>query len=194
MVRKADPPSTSVTKKGKKSKRHSSEEAEEEVEEKKVKSNFSFPARGKQVVIAIVLMGFLGAITVITNYGYQKTRQADLLVAQIQNNSQNNSQFPSLIAMTYKTHAELRALIALGLEFQRKQVKKTQFILLDKNNYAGLETSPILVENINKIPRPFDLWGVNFNADSDDLEALNCPRYELKSNNNGYRVKLYTCQ
>jgi len=143
----------------------------------------------KKVVIVILLMGFLGSVTVITNYGYQKHNKADLLVAQIQ----NNSQVPNLIAITYKTHAELRSLIALGFEFQRQQLKNPQFILLDKNNYAGLETSSILVETVNKIERPFDLWGVNLNTDSDDLEALNCPKSKAKINNNGYRVKLYNC-
>ncbi|MBR8826932.1 MAG: glycosyltransferase [Gomphosphaeria aponina SAG 52.96 = DSM 107014] len=151
--------------------------------------HFSLKARGKQVVVGVLLMGLLGGITVVTNYGYQKNQRADLLISQIQ----ANSKVPVLIATTYKTHAELRSLIGVGFEFQRQQLQPPSFILLDKNNYAGLETPDVLQKTLNKIQRPLDLWGVNLNADSDDLEALNCWGDSLKSNHNGYRVRLYHC-
>ncbi len=72
-------------------------------------------AKGKKVVILSWLLGFLGALTVVYNFGYQKIERADLLVPIIQNTSHNTV----LIATAHKTHAQTREMMALGYEFKR---------------------------------------------------------------------------
>lgn len=153
-------------------------------------------ARGKKVVFAILLIGLLGAFTVVSNYGYQKSRRSDLLAAQIQ----STSKVPVLIAMTYETHAELRALTGLGLDFKHIEAQKVnsispEFILVQKNKYGSDSTASILATSLSQLQRPLDLWAVNLKVDSNELDALNCPRDSRKySNINGYRYRLYHCR
>lgn len=145
---------------------------------------------GKKIVIVVLLLGFLGSLTVIYNYGYQKSRRSDLLVNDIQTYSEK----PAVIAMTYNTHAELRALIGLGVEFQRQAstvTQNTQFLLIqDNTNYPQIKT---LTNQLNSIQQPLDLWAVNLKIDREQIEALNCLRDEDKPKINGYRVRLYHC-
>lgn len=54
-------------------------------------------ARGKKAVAVILLMGFIGGITVVSNFGYQKPDRPDLLVPIIQ----KVCQVPVLIATAH---------------------------------------------------------------------------------------------
>lgn len=167
---------------------------------KNPKSKIPFtPIRGKKVVVVILLMGLLGAFTVVSNYGYQKSRRSDLLASHIV----ATSQAPVLIAMTYETHAELRALIGLGVDFKRYSdlgVSKTstaskspEFILVQRQD--GSKSIPLYFTTIlTQLRRPFDIWAVNLKVDSKDIEALKCPRETRKTNINGYRYRLYHCR
>ncbi|NER05986.1 MAG: hypothetical protein F6K17_27050 [Okeania sp. SIO3C4] len=152
----------------------------------------------KRVVIVVLLMGLCGGLTVVNNYGYQKSRRADLLVEEIKTQSKN----PSLIATTYQTHAEIRALIAIGLEFKRQENKinissfsQPQFLLMKRQKEQRLIPDSALAKFLSQTPRPLDLWGVNLKVEGSDLETFNCQ----KSSNslpkiNGYRYKLYHCR
>lgn len=148
-------------------------------------------ARGKKVVVTILLMGLLGALTVVFNYGYQKSQRADLLASHIQ----ATSQAPILIAMTYDTHAELRAAIALGMEFERFDEGRTQpkFILVQRKK--GSIASSSLTTTLAQLPRPLNLWAVNLKTGDRDLEALNCTQGKAsKPKISGYRYRLYHCR
>lgn len=153
-------------------------------------------ARGKKVVVVILLMGLLGAFTVVTNYGYQKSRRSDLLAAQIQ----ATSQAPALIAMTYETHAELRALIGLAVDFKRLEqgvasksaISNPEFLLVQSQNDNSVSIPSALVTSLS--PRPLDLWAVNLKVDSNALEALNCRRVSRQPSINGYRYRIYRCR
>lgn len=153
-------------------------------------------AWGKKVVFAILLIGLLGAFTVVSNYGYQKSQRSDLLAERIQ----ATSQVPVLIAMTYETHAELRSAIGLGLNFKHIEAQRVnpifpKFILVQKNKYGSDSTPSILARSLTQLQRPLDLWAVNLKVDSNDLDAINCPRDSRKySNINGYRYRLYHCR
>jgi uncharacterized membrane protein len=156
-------------------------------------------AKGKKVVVAILLIGCLGALTVVFNYGFQKSQRADLLVTEIQ----RRSQIPVLIAMTYETHAELRELMAIAFEFKRlekdnervplKPVSIPQFLLIKKRVNNSAMTLSTLTRIWAQIPRPFDLWAVTLKVDHNDLESLNCSRDPHKIDINGYRTQLYHC-
>jgi uncharacterized membrane protein len=158
-------------------------------------------ARGKKVVVVILLMGLLGAFTVVSNYGYQKSRRSDLLASHIQ----ATSTAPMLIAMTYETHAELRALTGLAVDFKRLAAQEVEprsasatfnspeFLLVHRKNHGSTIPSA-LATILTQLPRPLDLWAVNLKVDSNDIEALNCHRDSRKPNINGYRYRLYRCR
>jgi len=150
-----------------------------------------FRARGKKVVVTILLMGLFGALTVVFNYGYQKSQRADLLASHIQ----ATSKAPILIAMTYDTHAELRAAIALGMEFKRFDERGTQpkFILVQRKK-GSIASSSSLTTTLAQLPRPLNLWAVNLKTGDRDLEALNCTQGKAaKPKISGYRYRLYRC-
>ncbi|MGB3403016.1 MAG: hypothetical protein WBA77_10015 [Microcoleaceae cyanobacterium] len=145
---------------------------------------------GKKIVIVILLLGFLGSLTVISNYGYQKSRRSDLLVDYMQNYSENLN----VIAMTYNTHAELRALMGLGVDLQRQGsnvAQETKFLLIQENtNIPAIAT---LTNQLNSIQQPLDLWAVNLKIEKEQIESLNCDRDQDKPKINGYRIRLYHC-
>ncbi|WP_293116296.1 glycosyltransferase family 39 protein, partial [Okeania sp. SIO1I7] len=134
----------------------------------------------KRVVVVVLLMGLCGGLTVVSNYGYQKSRRADFLVEEIKRQSKN----PSLIATTYQTHAEIRALIALGMEFKRQEEKinisdffQPQFLLIKRQQEQRLTSDSALAKFLSQTPRPLDLWAVNLKVEGSDLETFNCRKY-----------------
>ncbi|NEP79057.1 MAG: hypothetical protein F6K39_13325 [Okeania sp. SIO3B3] len=172
------------------------------IEEKKTRSklfknipNF-FRTTGKKVVVIILVMGLCGALSVVTNYAYQKSRRADLLAQVIQ----TKSQAPILIAMSYKTHSEIRALMAIGLYFQRLEKKTNfpaqnlEFILAKKQENSALLPDSTIAKVLTEKTRPLDLWAVNLEVNENDLEKFNCwenPDVFPKVN---YSYELYNCR
>ncbi|NEO56496.1 MAG: hypothetical protein F6K54_27505 [Okeania sp. SIO3B5] len=152
----------------------------------------------KRVVVVVLLMGLCGGLTVVSNYGYQKSRRADILVEAIKTQSKN----PSLIATTYQTHAEIRALIALGLELKRQEEKintsdffQPQFLLMKRQKEQRLIPDSALAKFLYQTQRPLDLWAVNLKVEGSDLETLNCQKYSNSLPKiNGYRYKFYHCR
>lgn len=150
---------------------------------------------GKRVVIVVLVMGLCGGLTVVTNYGYQKPRRADLLVELMQ----AKSEAPLLVATTYETHAEIRALITLGLEFKRQENRTSflpaQFLLVKRQQQSTLMPDSALVKIISQIPRPLDVWGVYLKIEKSDLETFNCLEDSgSRPQINGYRYRLYRCR
>ena len=160
-----------------------------------------FVAKGKRVAIAMLLMGFLGSLTVINNYGFQKSRRSDRLAQHIQ----AASTVPAMVATTYETSSQLRELIALALSFERlnyqakpsySQKEIPQFLLVQQTPVNLEDTSWATVSKIvTSQPKPFDLWGINLQVDSENLSQLNCLKdSSLKLSNSGYKNRLYHCQ
>lgn len=142
----------------------------------------------------VLLMGFLSALTVSFNLGYQKYYRPDLLVSVIQ----NNSNYPVLIATTHKTHVQTGEMMGLGWEFKRlsspKMARKPLFLLAEKGSkYSNLPTKTLL--NIaSKLPRPLDLWLVNFQA-ANQVELINCSASSKSLPFvDGYDYQLYHCR
>ncbi len=152
----------------------------------------NWQARGKKVVVAILVMGLLGALTVTSNYGYQKSQRADLLADYIQ----ARSPMPVSIAMTYETHAELRKLISVGMEFERSQDKgiKPKFLLVQRKKDGSQTLPPSLTTALEQISQPLALWAVDLKIDSRELEALNCEEEKASHPHiSGYKYQLYHC-
>ncbi len=156
-------------------------------------------ARGKKAVALILLMGFLGGMTVVSNFGYQKPERPDLLVPIIQ----KVSQVPVLIATAHMTHEQTREMMGLGLEFKRSYgaldpaahgspINPPLFLLahLEPNSSTSVDA---LEKTLNQLPKPLDLWIVNF-FPSAQPEVKGCfidtqPRPKM----NGYKHRLYHC-
>ncbi len=171
------------------------------IEEKKQTSklfknipNF-FIATGKKVVVIILVMGLCGGLSVVANYAYQKSRQANLLAQIIQ----TKSQAPILIAMSYKTHSEIRALMAIGLSFQHLKKKDNlpiltrEFILIKEEKNKEILPDSTLAKILKEKTRPLDLWAVNLEVNENDLDKFNClynPDILPKIN---YSYELYNC-
>lgn len=146
--------------------------------------------QGKQVAIAIVIFGCFGSLTVVNNWGFQKSRHANLLAEQIF----TTSQIPAIVGTTYETHAELREAIALALALETNPLSTTatipQFFLLQRNSEHDLHLASILTAQ----PKPLYLWGVNLKASKDYLSQLNCSQDDhAKLADSGYKLRVYFC-
>ncbi|MHC5724165.1 MAG: glycosyltransferase family 39 protein [Nostoc sp.] len=155
-----------------------------------IKSIGRWGINGKKAVMLIWLMGFFSAVTVICNLGYQKYYRPDLFVQLIQ----QISPVPVLIATTHKTYVHTGEMMGVAREFKlANSPQKPLFLLAHQDKDPN--TSTIALENtLNKLPRPFDLWLVNFHAPV--AETLKTCVSDTKSlpRVNGYEYKLYHCQ
>ncbi|MBW4667725.1 MAG: glycosyltransferase [Cyanomargarita calcarea GSE-NOS-MK-12-04C] len=144
---------------------------------------------GKKAVEIILSLGFVSAITVVSNLGYQKYYRPDLFLPVIQQNSQS----PVLIATTHKTLAQTGEMMGLAREFKTQNSTPPLFFLAhqDKNSQTSTTT---LQNTLKELPRPLDLWLVNFHAPIPE-EVKNCVT-QTKSLPaiNGYEYKLYHCR
>jgi uncharacterized membrane protein len=110
----------------------------------------------------LLLLGLMGSLTVISNYGYQKPDRPDQLVPIIR----SVSAVPVLIATAHQTHEQTRELMGLALEYHRQFPARTgelapQFLLahLAPDSNSAVE---VLQKTVEQMPRPFDVWTVNF--------------------------------
>jgi uncharacterized membrane protein len=144
----------------------------------------------KKAVMLIWLMGLLSAVTVIFNLGYQKYYRPDLLLPIIQ----QNSQVPVLIATTHKTLVQTGEMMGIARELKLSGSQTpTQFLLAHQEKDPN--TSTFSLENtLKQLPRPFDLWLINFHAPI-AAEVKKClPETQSFAAVNGYDYKIYHCQ
>ncbi|MCC5615391.1 glycosyltransferase [Nostoc sp. CHAB 5836] len=158
---------------------------------KEIKSIGKWGINGKKAVILIWLMGFFSAVTVFCNLGYQKYYRPDLFVQLIQ----QISPVPVLIATTHKTYVHTGEMMGVAREFKvANSPQKPLFLLAHQDKDPN--TSTIALEyTLKKLPRPFDLWLVNFHTPV--AEAVKtCVISDTKSlpRVDGYEYELYHCQ
>ncbi|MHC5673617.1 glycosyltransferase family 39 protein [Nostoc sp.] len=155
-----------------------------------IKSIGRWGINGKKAVMLIWLMGFFSAVTVFCNLGYQKYYRPDLFVQLIQ----QISPVPVLIATTHKTYVHTGEMMGVAREFKlANSAQKPLFLLAHQDKDPN--TSTIALENsLNKLPRPFDLWLVNFHAPVAETLKTCVSDTKSLSRVNGYEYKLYHCQ
>ena len=145
---------------------------------------------GKRVVIIVLLMSFFGSLTVINNFGYQKSRQANRLVKHIQ----ARANVPIIVVTTYETLSELRELIAFAFAWEQNSsltTKPAQFLLLERNENHDAKLNAILAMQ----SKPLELWGVNLRDNEAALNQINCLKdHEAKLPNSGYKNRVYYCK
>ncbi|MEH2198684.1 glycosyltransferase family 39 protein [Nostoc sp.] len=146
---------------------------------------------GKKAVMLIWLMGFFSAVTVICNLGYQKYYRPDLFVQLIQ----QTSPVPVLIATTHKTYVHTGEMMGVAREFKLANSPQQPLFLLAHQD-RDPNTSTIALENtLKKLPRPFDLWLVNFHAPvAETVKTCAISDTQSLPSINGYEYKLYHCQ
>ncbi|WP_414549908.1 glycosyltransferase [Anabaena sp. CCY 0017] len=145
---------------------------------------------GKKAVILIWFMGFFSAVTVVSNLGYQKYYRPDLFVQVIQ----QTSQVPVLIANTQITHVHIGEMMGIAREFKMKNSPSPSplFLLAHQDQDPNTSTTS-LEKTLKELPRPLDLWLVNFHAPIAE-EAKNCaPDTQSLPAINGYSYKIYHC-
>ena len=155
--------------------------------------------RHKISVLAVLLLGSLGGIVIINNYGFQKSDRPDLVVPAIAEVNQNR---PIVVATVYRTHGQAVETIGLAWEWQRRYGDKSsnapQFLLLSvEENYRTATSN--LYRFLERSPRPFDLWLVNFSASTvlkyHTLSSQDClANPDARSRESGYRADYYRCQ
>ncbi|MDB9304168.1 glycosyltransferase [Nodularia spumigena CS-591/12] len=146
---------------------------------------------GKKAVILIWLMGFFSAVTVVCNLGYQKYYRPDLFVQLIQ----KTSQIPVLIATTHITHVHIGEMMGVAREFkmQNSPSPSPLFLLAHQGENPNSATKS-LNNTLQELPRPFDLWLVNFKAPiAEEVEKCDLEEKSLPAIN-GYVYELYHCK
>ncbi len=145
-------------------------------------------SNGKIAVVTIWLMGLLSAITVCLNLGYQKYYRPDLLVPIVE----KNSWVPVVIATTHKSLVQTGEMIGLAWELRKHPLRsKIEFLLVHQEEKNSPVATVTLQQVLNQLPRPLDLWAVNFYA---PLELNNCVSDSSSLPAvNGYNYSLYHC-
>lgn len=151
---------------------------------------FKWSISGKKAVLIIWLMSLASGITVVNNLGYQKYYRPDLFVGVIERVSSQ----PVLIATTQKTHVHIGEMMGVARELKKNQkLTNTKFLLAHQDNNPDA-SSKALGKAVKTLPRPFDLWKVNFFADDpEELETCSLNSKPLPAVN-GYEYKVYRCR
>lgn len=133
----------------------------------------------KKAVVLILLMGVLGGLTVNWNLGYLQSLRPDLLVNVIQKVSDS----PVLIATTHQHHGHTGRMMGLAWEFKYRhqlnspesgEITSPKFLLAHAEPGSPMPDPAItLQETVARLPRPLDIWLVNFHSDV-NLEQQKC--------------------
>ncbi|NET81370.1 MAG: hypothetical protein F6J94_05200 [Moorea sp. SIO1F2] len=155
---------------------------------------------GRRIVVAVWLIGLLGGLVTVSNLGYLQNERPDLLVSIIN----EASEAPVAIATTYKHHGQTGRMMGLAWGLKGMAVANgsndnsrdfPQFFLVDRDrNSSSYEDSvKQLQQKLMELPRPLDLWLVNFRTKI-DLESQQCFREKRSRKWAGqYSYKLYRC-
>jgi uncharacterized membrane protein len=151
--------------------------------------------KGKRAVLVIFCMGFLSALTVVYNLGYQKYYRPDFFVPIIQ----QTSQVPVLIATTHNTLSQTGELMGIGWEFLSSVPPiKPQFLLAHQEQKRcqgnSCHASIVLQQSLASLPRPLDVWLVNFHAPTDAIAETCAADSRPSTPINGYHYQIYHCR
>jgi len=144
-----------------------------------------FGVNGKQAVAIILLMGFCSAVTVVCDLGFKKSFRPNLLVPIIVENSS-----PSVLIVTiHSDFNETGEMMGIAWEFKFSDVQiQPSFLLLHSNDE---QISNVLPNTIEDLPKPLDLWLVNFEQEIDLNKCV--ADSKLLPSVNGYKYKHLRC-
>jgi uncharacterized membrane protein len=144
---------------------------------------------GKWIAGAIVTMGLASSLTVIANLGYQKYYTADRLLPIIA----KNSSVPVLIATTHQSLVQVGEMMGIAWELQKTPLPvPISFLLANQDRFDDPKSTQTLEQEVAQLPRPLDVWAVNFYA---PIDLASCSRNKTQFPYiNGYGYQLYHCQ
>jgi uncharacterized membrane protein len=149
--------------------------------------------QGRWIAVAIALMGLVSSWGVISNLGYQKYYTADRLVPIIA----ENSTAPVLIATTHQSLVQTGEMMGIAWELRKTPLAvPTHFLLAHQAKEGDRQAIQVLKQQIAQLPRPLDLWAVNFqakiefNGEQQGCKLVHQPFPYI----NGYSYQLYRCR
>ncbi|MGB3650259.1 MAG: glycosyltransferase [Rivularia sp. (in: cyanobacteria)] len=149
---------------------------------------------GKTAVTLMWVMGLLSGITVISNLGYQKYYQPDLLIPIIENISKTK---PVLIATTHRSLSQTGEIMGIAAQIKISNSPiDARFLLIPEDQKSDSATKK-LIEEIKILPPPFDLWLTNFHTfENTSLTALPSCTADTQAlpGVDGYDYKIYHCK
>ncbi|PZD72022.1 hypothetical protein C1752_04085 [Acaryochloris thomasi RCC1774] len=150
----------------------------------------------KQTAIIIVSLSLLGAITVVSNLGYQKTHRPDIVAQAIREGPSQQS----LIVIAHSTHGQTGRMMALAWDFKHRPLQPAPLFLMahiiDKPESVLIP----LQHSLEQISTPITLWLLEFKGVPEDalqatLAAHHCqPQPQVKSATDGYRYRMHRCR
>ncbi len=152
-----------------------------------------FKTNGKAAVTLMWVMGLLSGITVISNLGYQKYYQPDLLIPIIENISKSK---PVLITTTHRSLSQTGEIMGIAEQIKVSNSPiDARFLLIPEDRESDSATKK-LIEEIKILPRPFDLWLTNFHTfENTSLTALPSCTADTQALPavDGYDYKIFHC-
>jgi uncharacterized membrane protein len=163
---------------------------------------FSFFYRSSaRTVLVVGLMGFLGALTVVSNWGYQKTHRPDVIAQEIRARSSGEE---VLVTIAHQTHGQTGRLMGIAWDLQHPTntidhppPQEVRFLLapLTRDERSIVR---VLRNGLNQASRPLDLWIINFRDTPEQaidilLDRQNCEAVTKRRLTDGYRYRLYRC-
>lgn len=157
-----------------------------------------FRRKGQRTVLIVCLFSLLGALTVISNLGYQKTHRPESVATAIQ----QTAQAPVLVAIAHRTHGQTGRLMGIAWELRQNLPANSDLIprfLLAHQGRKPKSSVASLQQNLVKQPRPLDLWLINFQSVPEQLLTNTLQQQSCREDQqaegqiDGYRYQRYRC-
>lgn len=144
---------------------------------------------GKWIAGAIVSMGLFSSLTVNADLGYQKYYAADRLLPILA----ENSSVPVLIATTHQSLVQVGEMMGIAWELQKNPLPvPARFLLASQTHFDDPKSTQTLKQAVARLPRPLDVWAVNFFG---PIDLPQCSEAETNLPHvNGYGYQLYRCR
>jgi uncharacterized membrane protein len=158
-----------------------------------VLKKWQLPIDNRQAIAIVWIMGLLSAVTVSHNLGYRKYYQPELFIPKLI--ASNHPHI--LIATTHNTLIQTGEMMGLAWEWERTKgvSQPPQFLLAHQNtkecvNY-DCQATKLLQASVAKMPKPLDLWLVNFKAPKvlDQQQCINVSQGGVY----GYEYEHFQC-
>ncbi|MEO0375948.1 MAG: hypothetical protein AAF329_15250, partial [Cyanobacteria bacterium P01_A01_bin.17] len=151
----------------------------------------------KQTAIVVVSLSLLGAMTVVSNLGYQKTHRPDIVAQAIREGPSEQS----LIVIAHSTHGQTGRLMAIAWDFRQHPPLQSppRFLMAHIIDKPESVLVP-LNDALEQITTPTTLWLLEFKGVPEDplqavLASHHCqPEPQVKSATDGYRYRMHKCR
>ncbi len=162
--------------------------------------------QSRRAIALLLLLGLCGSLSVSFDFAFQKPDRPDQVVQDIRDfyreweakTGEPWTSRPLVLAITHKTHSETSKMMGIAWEWQKplsgigSGIQPPQFLLIQRNPYTFYATRG-LREATADLPRPFELWLVNFSA-TPGFRLLDCTMEKtVKYRAPGYHYKRHVC-